>query len=117
MPHRTETSFFKITVRIEELRTYLRRRVRPYYFSELQNVSVFRKNPDYCPFTKSLNTKIYAMCARQKAMVTGYCVYEKKKNREIKSPKQIKLKNGRAAIKGICGSCGKPIFRIGKLTK
>ena len=48
-------------------------------------------------------------------MVTGYCVYEKKKNREIKNPKQIKLKNGRAAIKGICGSCGKPIFRIGKL--
>ncbi|MDA4113086.1 MAG: DUF5679 domain-containing protein [Thaumarchaeota archaeon] len=48
-------------------------------------------------------------------MVTGYCVYEKKKNREIKSPKQIVLKNGRAAVKGICGSCGKPIFRIGKL--
>ncbi len=50
-------------------------------------------------------------------MVTGYCVYEKKKNREIKSPKQIKLKNGRPAIKGICASCGKQIFRIGKLTK
>ena len=50
-------------------------------------------------------------------MVTGYCVYEKKKNREIKNPKQIKLKNGRFAIKGICASCGKQIFRIGKLTK
>jgi hypothetical protein len=50
-----------------------------------------------------------------KAVVTGYCVYEKKKNREIKNPKQIKLKNGRAAVKGTCGSCGKPIFRIGKL--
>ena len=50
-------------------------------------------------------------------LVTGYCVYEKKKNREIKNPKQIKLKNGRFAIKGTCGSCGKPIFRIGKLTK
>jgi len=48
-------------------------------------------------------------------VVTGYCVYEKKKNREIKNPKQIKLKNGRAAVKGTCGSCGKPIFRIGKL--
>ena len=50
-------------------------------------------------------------------VVTGYCVYEKKKNREIKNPKQIKLKNGRAAIKGTCGSCGKPIFRIGGLKK
>ena len=49
------------------------------------------------------------------AVVTGYCVYEKKKNREIKGPKQIKLKNGRLAVRGTCGSCGKPIFRIGKL--
>jgi len=48
-------------------------------------------------------------------VVTGYCVYEKKKNREIKAPKQIKLKNGRFAVRGTCGSCGKPIFRIGKL--
>jgi len=48
-------------------------------------------------------------------VVTGYCVYEKKKNREIKNPKQIKLKNGRPAIKGTCASCGKQIFRIGKL--
>ena len=52
---------------------------------------------------------------RQLAVVTGYCVYEKKKNREIKNPKQIKLKNGRPAIKGTCASCGKAIFRIGKL--
>ncbi len=53
--------------------------------------------------------------ARKLAVVTGYCVYEKKKNREIKNPKQIKLKNGRPAIKGTCASCGKQIFRIGKL--
>jgi hypothetical protein len=46
-------------------------------------------------------------------LITGYCVYEKKKNREIKNPKQIKLKNGRPAIKGTCAVCGKPIFRIG----
>jgi uncharacterized protein DUF5679 len=25
------------------------------------------------------------------------------------------LKNGRDAVKGICGSCGKPIYRLGKL--
>jgi len=48
-------------------------------------------------------------------VVTGYCVYEKKKNREIKNPKQIKLKNGRFAVRGPCGSCGKMIYRIGKL--
>ena len=33
-------------------------------------------------------------------MVTGYCVYEKKKNREIKNPKQIKLKNGQICRPG-----------------
>jgi hypothetical protein len=55
------------------------------------------------------------IAARKIAVVTGYCVYEKKKNREIKNPKQIKLKNGRPAVKGVCASCGKPIFRIGKL--
>jgi hypothetical protein len=48
-------------------------------------------------------------------VITGYCVFEKKKNREIKNPKQIKMKNGRAAVRGTCGSCGKPIFRIGAI--
>ncbi|HEV2225713.1 MAG TPA: DUF5679 domain-containing protein, partial [Nitrososphaerales archaeon] len=62
-------------------------------------------------------SKLAPMEARHIAVVTGYCVYEKKKNREIKNPKQIKLKNGRPAIKGTCASCGKQIFRIGKLTK
>ena len=80
-----------------------------------QKVSVFRKNLDFCLFTKSLYTNPHAQEPRKKPVVTGYCVYEKKKNREIKNPKQIKLKNGRAAVKGTCGSCGKPIFRIGKL--
>jgi len=80
-----------------------------------QKVSVFRKTLDSCPFTKSLYIDEYPEQPRKTAVVTGYCVYEKKKNREIKNPKQIKLKNGRAAVKGTCGSCGKPIFRIGKL--
>jgi Domain of unknown function (DUF5679) len=61
------------------------------------------KMPDFCRGNSQL------------AAITGYCVYEKKKNREIKNPKQIKLKNGRPAIKGTCASCGKTIFRIGKL--
>jgi hypothetical protein len=67
------------------------------------------------PFDRELKYKELLNVSDGKALVTGYCVYEKKKNREIKNPKQIKLKNGRAAIKGTCGSCGKPIFRIGKL--
>jgi hypothetical protein len=92
-----------------------RRAICSYPFFRSQKVSVFRKNLDSCRFTKSLNIKLHARNARKKTVVTGYCVYEKKKNREIKNPKQIKLKNGRAAVKGTCGSCGKPIFRIGKL--
>ncbi len=86
-----------------------------YPFFRSQQVSVFRKNLDSCLFTKSLYINSGAQEPRKCTVVTGYCVYEKKKNREIKNPKQIKLKNGRAAVKGICGSCGKPIFRIGKL--
>ncbi len=78
-------------------------------------VSFYPKKPDSCHFGESLYTKANELEARKIAVVTGYCVYEKKKNREIKNPKQIKLKNGRAAVKGTCGSCGKPIFRIGKL--
>ena len=46
--------------------------------------------------------------------VMGFCVKEKKK-RELKNPKQIKLKSGRPAVKGVCASCGSSMFRIGKL--
>jgi len=73
------------------------------------------KKPHFEPRCETLNTNPSELGARQFAVVTGYCVYEKKKNREIKNPKQIKLKNGRPAIKGTCASCGKQIFRIGKL--
>jgi len=73
------------------------------------------KKPHFEPRYEGLNTESGEFRPRQLAVVTGYCVYEKKKNREIKNPKQIKLKNGRPAIKGTCASCGKAIFRIGKL--
>jgi len=75
------------------------------------------KKPQFEPRYEGLYIKPGELAPRQLAVVTGYCVYEKKKNREIKNPKQIKLKNGRPAIKGTCASCGKQIFRIGKLTK
>jgi Domain of unknown function (DUF5679) len=77
--------------------------------------SSWAKKPQNKPFGMGLYIISGELGARKLAVVTGYCVYEKKKNREIKNPKQIKLKNGRPAIKGTCGSCGKPIFRIGKL--
>ena len=73
------------------------------------------KNPQIEPRWEPLYSKFGELGARKLAVITGYCVYEKKKNREIKNPKQIKLKNGRPAIKGTCASCGKQIFRIGKL--
>jgi hypothetical protein len=75
------------------------------------------KKTQFGPFRSGLYINSGEFGAREYQTVTGYCVYEKKKNREIKNPKQIKLKNGRPAIKGTCASCGKPIFRIGKLTK
>jgi len=46
-------------------------------------------------------------------MPKGYCVKCKKKNVEMKNPKSVKLKNGRAATKGECPKCGTKMFRIG----
>jgi DNA-directed RNA polymerase subunit RPC12/RpoP len=47
-------------------------------------------------------------------MVQAYCVKCRKKV-EMKNPKQIKMKNGRDAVQGICPNCGIKVFRIGKL--
>jgi DNA-directed RNA polymerase subunit RPC12/RpoP len=47
-------------------------------------------------------------------MATAYCMKCRKKV-EIKSPKQITLKNGRLATQGVCSACGTKVFRIGKL--
>lgn len=45
-------------------------------------------------------------------MVKGYCVKCRAK-REIKDAKQIKMKNGKPAMKGKCPVCGTTIMRIG----
>lgn len=45
-------------------------------------------------------------------MVQGYCVKCKKKQ-EIKDAKNVKLKNGKPAVKGVCPKCGTKMFRIG----
>ena len=73
----------------------------------------FPKNPNASSFAEGLITRVCLLVPTN--VITGYCVFEKKKNREIENPKQIKMKNGRAAVRGTCGSCGKPIFRIGAL--
>ena len=41
----------------------------------------------------------------------GYCL-RCKQRREISNPEEIVMKNGRAAIKGICSVCGTGMFRI-----
>ncbi|HKZ48612.1 MAG TPA: DUF5679 domain-containing protein [Thermoplasmata archaeon] len=47
-------------------------------------------------------------------MVQGYCVKDKMKV-EIKNAKQVKLKNGKPAVQGLCPKCGTKVFRIGAL--
>lgn len=47
-------------------------------------------------------------------MVEGHCMKCKDK-REMKNAKQIKMKNGRDAVQGICARCGTKMFKIGKM--
>jgi len=44
-------------------------------------------------------------------MPTAYCVKCKKK-REMKNPKNVKLKNGRKAMKGHCPECNTGMYRM-----
>lgn len=43
----------------------------------------------------------------------GYCMKCKAK-REMSSPEQITMKNGRPATQGKCPVCGTKMFKIGK---
>lgn len=45
-------------------------------------------------------------------MVEAYCVKCRKKI-EVKDPKQVTMKSGRKATKGVCPDCGTTVFRIG----
>ncbi len=45
-------------------------------------------------------------------MVEAYCVKCKAK-KEMKTPKEVKMKNGKPAVTGSCPSCGTKMFRIG----
>ena len=46
-------------------------------------------------------------------MTEAYCVKCRAK-REIKNPKEVTLKNGRPAMKGVCPVCRTKMFRIEK---
>lgn len=43
----------------------------------------------------------------------GYCVKCREK-RDIKDGKQVELKNGRAAVQGLCSVCGTKIMKFVK---
>lgn len=47
-------------------------------------------------------------------MVKGRCM-KCQDQREMKDPKQVKLKNGRDAVKGTCPKCGTKMFKMGKM--
>lgn len=42
----------------------------------------------------------------------GYCVKCKAK-KPMKDAKEIKLKNGKPALSGVCSTCGTKMFKIG----
>ena len=44
-------------------------------------------------------------------MTEGYCMKCKEK-REIKDGEEVKMKNGRPAMKGVCSTCGTKMFKI-----
>ncbi|MEM4282737.1 MAG: DUF5679 domain-containing protein [Candidatus Woesearchaeota archaeon] len=44
-------------------------------------------------------------------MVTARCMKEKKEV-EIKDAKEVVMKNGMKAVKGVCPNCGTKVFRI-----
>jgi len=41
----------------------------------------------------------------------AYCMKEKK-TQEMKDGKEVTMKNGRKAMKGVCSKCGTGMFRI-----
>jgi len=47
-------------------------------------------------------------------MVEGHCM-KCKTSRQMKDAKQVKMKNGRDAVKGTCIKCGTKMFKIGKM--
>jgi hypothetical protein len=44
-------------------------------------------------------------------MSTAYCMKDKR-TVEISAPREVTLKNGRAAVQGVCPICGTKVTRI-----
>lgn len=47
-------------------------------------------------------------------MVEGHCM-RCKDSREMANAKQVKMKNGRPAVKGVCAKCGCSMYKIGTM--
>jgi hypothetical protein len=62
-----------------------------------------------CGKREEKNKKKETKMADKKEM--GYCVKCREK-REFKAPKQVKMKNGRPALKGTCMKCGTGMYKI-----
>lgn len=62
-----------------------------------------------CEEQKRKTKKRREKMAEKKEM--GYCVKCREK-REFKAPKQVKMKNGRPALKGTCMKCGTGMYKI-----
>ena len=60
--------------------------------------------------------RLYTILAHADAkainLTQAYCVKCKAK-REMKTPQNIVMKNGKKAVQGICPVCGTKLFRIG----
>ena len=48
-------------------------------------------------------------------MVSIYCLKCRSQKDNIKEAETTTMKNGKPAIRGICGDCGTRVFRIGEL--
>lgn len=62
-----------------------------------------------CEETTNKNKKKERKMAEKK--LTGYCVKCRAKS-EFKNAKEVKMKNGRPALKGVCAKCGTGMYRI-----
>jgi hypothetical protein len=55
--------------------------------------------------------RVNVSTAYHEHMTEAYCVKERAK-REMSSPQEVQLKNGRRALQGTCSSCGTKLFKI-----
>ena len=69
-----------------------------------------RVNPSECALVKPAT--LDDLNRKGVILMTGCCM-KCKKAVEMKDAKQVKMKNGRPAVKGTCSICGTKMFKIG----